>query len=382
MKTSLRRVVLPEHPRPRLRTMSAAVVLRDLRRDYGDREVVRGVSLEVPEGEIFGLLGPNGAGKTTLLSMISTRVRPTAGDAWVFGKHVVRDVHSVRRLLNVAPQEEALYPSLTAAENLAFFAELYGVPRAERARRVAEALEAVELTGRKDDRVSTYSGGMRRRLNLGCALVSGPRLVLLDEPTVAVDPQSRAHIFDAVRALRARGTTIIYTTHYLEEAESLCDRIAIMDEGQIVACGTLPELLAISRATEVIELRLLAAPATVAPLEAVEGVQKVETVGNEIRLFTTRAQHALPRVYRALSAIGHGVVRTRVTPVTLDDLFVALAGKPLRDCRPAEPPSPWSRRCRSCRLPPTRGKGRWPSPATSSVAATRSCAGRATGSRS
>jgi len=311
--------------------MSAAVVLRDLRRDYGDREVVRGVSLEVPEGEIFGLLGPNGAGKTTLLSMISTRVRPTAGDAWVFGKHVVRDVHSVRRLLNVAPQEEALYPSLTAAENLAFFAELYGVPRAERARRVAEALEAVELTGRKDDRVSTYSGGMRRRLNLGCALVSGPRLVLLDEPTVAVDPQSRAHIFDAVRALRARGTTIIYTTHYLEEAESLCDRIAIMDEGQIVACGTLPELLAISRATEVIELRLLAAPATVAPLEAVEGVQKVETVGNEIRLFTTRAQHALPRVYRALSAIGHGVVRTRVTPVTLDDVFLELTGKELRD---------------------------------------------------
>ena len=311
--------------------MSAAVVLRDLRRDYGDREVVRGVSLEVPEGEIFGLLGPNGAGKTTLLSMISTRVRPTSGDAWVHGKHVVHDVHSVRRLLNVAPQEEALYPSLTAAENLAFFAELYGVPRAERARRVAEALEAVELTGRKDDRVSTYSGGMRRRLNLGCALVSGPRLVLLDEPTVAVDPQSRAHIFDAVRALRARGTTIIYTTHYLEEAESLCDRIAIMDEGKIVACGTLPELLATSHATEVIELRLLAAPATVAPLEAVEGVQKVETVGNEIRLFTTRAQHALPRVYRALSAIGHGVVRTRVTPVTLDDVFLELTGKELRD---------------------------------------------------
>src|SRR5262249_18126463 len=289
MKTSVRPFVVPEQPRPQLRAVRSAIVLSDLRREYDGREVVRGVSLDIPEGEIFGLLGPNGAGKTTLLSMISTRVRPTSGDAWVHGKHVVHDVHSVRRLLNVAPQEEALYPSLTAAENLAFFAELYGVPRAERARGVADALEAVELTGRKDDRVSTYSGGMRRRLNLGCALVSGPRLVLLDEPTVAVDPQSRAHIFDAVRALRARGTTIIYTTHYLEEAESLCDRIAIMDEGKIVACGTLPELLATSRATEVIELRLLAAPATVAPLEAVEGVQKVETVGNEIRLFTERA---------------------------------------------------------------------------------------------
>jgi ABC-2 type transport system ATP-binding protein len=331
MKTSLRSVPLSEPRRPKLRAVSSAVVLRDLRREYDGREVVRGVSLEIPEGEIFGLLGPNGAGKTTLLSLISTRLRPTSGDAWVHGKHVVHDVDAVRKLLNVAPQEESLYPSLTAAENLSFFAELYGVPRSERARRVAEALEAVELTGRKDDRVSTYSGGMRRRLNLGCALVTGPRLVLLDEPTVAVDPQSRAHIFDAVRTLRAQGTTILYTTHYLEEAENLCDRIAIMDEGQVVSCGTLAELLAHSRATEVIELRLLTAPDTVAPVEAVEGVQKVETVGNEIRIFTARAQQALPRVYRALSSLGHGVLRTRVTPVTLDDVFLELTGKELRD---------------------------------------------------
>jgi len=280
MKTSVRPLRRPEHPRPQLRAVSSAVVLRDLRRDHGDRQVVRGVSLEIPEGEIFGLLGPNGAGKTTLLSMISTRIRPTSGDAWVHGKHVVHDVNAVRKLLNVAPQEEALYPSLTAEENLAFFAELYGVKRQERSAHVADALEAVGLTGRKDDRVSTYSGGMRRRLNLGCALVSRPHLVLLDEPTVAVDPQSRAHIFDAVRALRARGTTIVYTTHYLEEAENLCDRIAIMDEGQIVACGTLPQLLSRSGATEVIELRLLAPPTTIAPLEAVEGVQKAEAVGN------------------------------------------------------------------------------------------------------
>jgi ABC-2 type transport system ATP-binding protein len=307
------------------------VVLRDLRRDYGDREVVRGVSLEIPEGEIFGLLGPNGAGKTTLLSMISTRIRPTSGDAWVHGKHVVHDIDAARRLLNVAPQEEALYPSLTADENLTFFAELYAVPRAERRRHVAEALEVVGLTSRKDDRVSTYSGGMRRRLNLGCALVSGPRLVLLDEPTVAVDPQSRAHIFDAVRELRARGTTIVYTTHYLEEAENLCDRIAIIDDGRVVACGTLPELLALSNAAEVIDLRLMHPPETVAPLETIDGVRKVESVGNELRIFTTRAQQALPRVYRAVSALGHSIIRTRVTPVTLDDVFLELTGKELRD---------------------------------------------------
>src|SRR5581483_2409990 len=212
--------------RPELRAAPTAVALRDLRREYDGREVVRGISFDIHEGEIFGLVGPNGAGKTTTLSMISTRIRPTSGDVWIYGKHVIRDVRAVRCLLNVAPQEEALYPTLTAVENLAFFAELYGVPSAERAGRIAEALDAVGLTPRKDDRVATYSGGMRRRLNLGCALVSEPRLLLLDEPTASVDPQSRVHIYDAVRMLRARHVTILYTTHYLEEAENLCDRIA------------------------------------------------------------------------------------------------------------------------------------------------------------
>src|SRR6185503_1888918 len=278
-----------------------------------------------------GLLGPNGAGKTTLLSMVSTRLRPTSGDVWVHGKHVVHDVDAARRLLNVAPQEEGLYPSLTGAENLDFFASLYGVAGATRRAAVADALDAVGLAARKDDRVSTYSGGMRRRLNLGCALVTSPRLLLLDEPTVAVDPQSRAHIFDAVRALRARGMTILYTTHHLPEAEGLCDRIAIMDEGRVVACGTLPELLALSRASEVIELRLLQPLETTAPIEAIDGVRTVDAVGHELRIFTSRAQQVLSRVYRTVANLGHGVVRTRVTPVTLDDVFLELTGKGLRD---------------------------------------------------
>ena len=330
MKMAVHPLRAPDRALPQPVAASSAVVLDGLRREYDGYEVVRGVSLEVREGEIFGLLGPNAAGKTTLLSMISTRIRPSSGDAWVYGKHVVADVDAVRRLLNVAPQEEALYPSLTGDENLSFFAELYGVPRAERRRRVADALEVVGLAARKDDRVNTYSGGMRRRLNLGCALVSDPRLILLDEPTVAVDPQSRAHIFDAVRALRARGTTILYTTHYLEEAENLCDRIAIMDEGRVVACGTLPELLSRSNATEVIELRLLHPPETTAPIEVLDGVRKVEVIGNDLRVFTSRAQVTLPRIYRAMATLGH-IVRTRVTPVTLDDVFMELTGKELRD---------------------------------------------------
>jgi len=330
MKPSVRSVWDAGH-RPDLRPVSDAVVLRDVRRTYDAREVVCGVSLEIREGEIFGLLGPNGAGKTTLLSIVSTRIRPSSGDVWVYGKHVVHDVDAARRLLNVAPQEEAVYPDLTAAENLAFFAELYGVPRAERCRRVADALDVVGLAARQHDRVTTYSGGMRRRLNLGCALVTGPRVVLLDEPTVAVDPQSRAHIFDAVRKLRASGTTIVYTTHYLEEAESLCDRIAIMDEGRVVAAGTLAELLSRSHATEVIELRLAHAPTSVGALESVDGVRKVEAIGNEVRIFTSRAQHVLPRIYRAAQLVGRAILQTRVTPVTLDDVFLELTGKELRD---------------------------------------------------
>lgn len=310
--------------------MSAALVTKNLRRSYDGREAVRGISLEVNEGEIFGLLGPNGAGKTTTLSMISTRIWPTSGDAWVFGKHVVRDVHAARRLLNVAPQEEALYPELTGQENLEFFARLYGVPRQERPARVEEALEAVELSGRRHDLVRTYSGGMRRRLNLGCALVSSPRLVLLDEPTVGVDPQSRVHIFQAVRRLREQGVTILYTTHYLQEAEDLCDRIAIIDEGQVVALGTLAELLGLSAATEVIELRFEEPLREEAALAALAGVQRVESSGSLVRLFAAHAEPVLAALC-GRSVISQPIIQIRVTPVSLETIFIELTGKELRD---------------------------------------------------
>jgi ABC-2 type transport system ATP-binding protein len=311
-------------------SVAAAVVTKELRRSYNEREAVCGISMEVREGEIFGLLGPNGAGKTTTLSMISTRLRPTSGDAWVFGKHVVREVHAARRLLNVAPQEEALYPELTGQENLEFFARLYGVPRAERAQRVQEALAAVELTNRRGDRVRTYSGGMRRRLNLGCALVSGPRLVLLDEPTVGVDPQSRVHIFEAVRELRSRGVTILYTTHYLEEAEDLCDRIAIVDEGKIVALGTLSELLSLSSSSEVIELRF-SEPVTIpVSVEETPAVQRVEPSGSLVRLYVSRAEPVLATLCGE-NLFARPIVQISVTPVSLETIFIELTGKELRD---------------------------------------------------
>jgi len=310
--------------------MAAAVVTEELRRTYEGREAVRGISLTIPEGEIFGLLGPNGAGKTTTLSMISTRIRPTSGDAWVCGKHVVKEVHRARRFLNVAPQEEAHYPTLTAEENLQFFARLYGVPAAERAALVEKALAVVELQGRRHDRVGTFSGGMRRRLNLGCALVSGPRVVLLDEPTVGVDPQSRAHIFDAVRRLREEGLTILYTTHYLAEAEELCDRIGVIDEGKIVALGTIPELLAGSRTREVVELRF---PTAISQLQIVEDhpeVEKVEFHGPLVRVYARHAQALLATVC-APGALDMELVQIKVTPVSLETIFMEITGKELRD---------------------------------------------------
>ena len=332
MSTALSTISVSDvDPPPSVGLAPPAIVLRDLRRSFDGREVLSGVSLDIRESEIFGLLGPNGAGKTTTLSIVSTRIRPTSGAAWILGKHVVDDVHAVRRLLNVAPQEEALYPALTGEENLRFFAKLYGVPRSARKARVDAALEAIALTSRKDDRVSTYSGGMRRRLNLGCALVSGPRVLLLDEPTVGVDPQSRRHIFEAIRGLRATGMTILYTTHYLEEAEELCDRIAILDEGRIVALGTLPDLLGLSHAKEVIDLRLAQPPGSVAAVEALEGVLNVEVVGTEVRIFTAHATSVLARVCGAQPVLDQPIVQTRVSAVTLSDVFIELTGKELRD---------------------------------------------------
>ena len=310
--------------------MPAAVVTQDLRRTYDGREAVRGISLEIAEGEIFGLLGPNGAGKTTTLSMISTRIRPTSGDAWVFGKHVVKEVHRARRFLNVAPQEEAHYPTLTAEENLQFFARLYGVPRGERAERVEQALAAVELQGRRGDRVGTFSGGMRRRLNLGCALVSGPKVVLLDEPTVGVDPQSRAHIFEAVRKLRDDGLTILYTTHYLAEAEELCDRIGVIDEGRIVALGTIPELLAGSKTREVIELRFPREMRSLPIVEEHEATEKVEFHGPLVRIYARHAEPLLAAVC-APGALDEEIVQIKVTPVSLETIFMEITGKELRD---------------------------------------------------
>ena len=219
------------------------LTLRDVRKSFGTTVAVDELSLTVRRGEVLGLLGPNGAGKSTTVSLAVGLLAPDSGSVVIEGLGDPQRP-SVRRRVGVAPQSLALYDLLTAEENLHFFGEVYGVASAERAARVAWCLGFVELTERRGDRVGTYSGGMKRRLNLAAALVHQPDLLLLDEPTVGVDPQSRNKIFENIEALHRHGRTVIYTTHYMEEAERLCDRIAIVDAGRLLALGTLQELLA------------------------------------------------------------------------------------------------------------------------------------------
>lgn len=215
----------------------------DVRKQYGPVEAVRGVSFQVHDGEMFGLLGPNGAGKTTLLSIISSLLEPTSGTVTLLGSPLVRSDRNVRRQIGIVPQELALYGELTARENLLFVGKLYDITGEELKRRVDEVLEIIGLKERANHQARTFSGGMQRRLNLGMALVHKPKLLLLDEPTTGVDPQSRNHIFEGVRRLNSEGLTIIYTSHYMEEVQTLCPRIGIMDHGQLIACDTIDNLL-------------------------------------------------------------------------------------------------------------------------------------------
>lgn len=220
----------------------ALVTVRRLTKRFGDRTAVDNISFEIRSGEIFGLLGPNGAGKSTTVNILSTYLPPDSGDVMIAGLSV-RDGMDVKRRVGVAPQEIALYDDLTALENLNFFARLYDLPRAERKARAQEVLVQVGLTDRAREPVKGFSGGMKRRLNLALGILHRPAFLMLDEPTVGVDPQSREKIFEIIRELRDAGATLLYTTHYMEEAEQLCDRIAIIDDGRIIAMGTLEELL-------------------------------------------------------------------------------------------------------------------------------------------
>ncbi len=220
------------------------IEIRNLEKSYSNVNALRGLNLTVKPGEIFGLLGPNGAGKTTLISILAGLVKPTQGECLIEKKSIFRQTREVKKIIGLVPQELSLYASLTGKENLNFFGRMYGVKGKALQEKVSSLLDFAGLKEKKDELVRTYSGGMKRRLNLVCGLVHSPTYIFLDEPTVGVDPQSREHIFHNIRHLKEEGICILYTTHYIEEAEKLCDRVAIMDEGRIIAIGSINDLLA------------------------------------------------------------------------------------------------------------------------------------------
>ena len=305
-----------------------ALSVEALSKHYGDTEAVSQVSFDVRQGEVFGLLGLNGAGKTTLISMLAAERRPSAGDALLLGRSINHDRYVVRQMIGVAPQEVALYPMLTAAENLRFFGRIYGVRGAELAGRVEQLLNFVGLQQRANDRVGTFSGGMKRRLNLAVALVHRPKLILLDEPTAGVDPQSREEILNLVRGLRDDGNAILYTTHHMDEAEVLCDRLGILNQGKLVAVGTFDALLRNLDFSEVIELKGLPARADLRPLHALRGVCRIERSDGMVRLFVKRAADFLEPLQRIIGR--DRSTRIRIAPVSLDNLFLHLTSREVR----------------------------------------------------
>jgi ABC-2 type transport system ATP-binding protein len=299
---------------------------------YGDLRAVDGVSFEVRKGELYGLLGPNGAGKTTTMSMLSGLLQPDEGRIFFDGVELASDPIRIKAQLGVVPQETALYDTLSARENLRFWAGLYGLAGADLDRAVERALELVGLTGRAKDQVRTFSGGMKRRLNLALGLVHGPRAVLMDEPTVGIDPQARANILDAVRAVAAAGTTVVYTTHYLEEAETLCDRVAIIDHGRILAEGTVDELkrrvsekeiLTVSGSFEVEDAR--------SRLAALPGVQVVAAQPGKVVLSVAGPGKAALDVLSGVLASGLDLDGVSIQPPSLNSVFLDLTGRELRD---------------------------------------------------
>jgi ABC-2 type transport system ATP-binding protein len=302
----------------------------DLHKRYGAEVALDGVSFQVPEGEVFGLLGPNGAGKTTLLSIVSCLLEPTGGEVRLLGRRVSPADQEARRVIGIVPQELAVYEGLTARENLHFFGELYGLPRRALRLRVDEILAAVGLTDRANDRVQHFSGGMKRRLNLGAALVHGPRLLLLDEPTVGVDPQSRNHIFEEVRRLNSAGLTVVYTSHYMEEVEALCRRVGIMDRGKLLACEALPSLLHQMRG--LVRFRVSGLPSGLRErLKGLPDCALRERDGRALELECGDVKGTLVRLVGLLTEAGVELLHLETEEPNLERVFLHLTGRALRD---------------------------------------------------
>ena len=334
--------------------MQTMVETRNLRKTYrradgSSLEAVKGVDLEIRQGEIFSLLGPNGAGKTTTISMISGLVAPTEGDATIGGYSITRQPIEAKRLMGFVPQEIALYPELSARQNLFFFGRMYGLGGKALSQRVDELLEFIDLADRQNDRIDTFSGGMKRRVNIAAGLLHNPRLIYMDEPTVGIDPQSRRRILDTVKLLRdEHGMTVLYTTHLMEEAQELSDRVGIMDHGEIIAMGTQAELT--QQVGEDDRLEITSGDQEIGQLlieriqQETAGVTRIlysppeqfgdqsnESTPARLTIFAKRGRTALPLIIQTLAAAGVDIQSVHVREPDLEAVFLALTGRALRD---------------------------------------------------
>lgn len=314
--------------------MGSALVLecRDLRKSFGDIHAVKGVGFHIAEGETYGLLGPNGAGKTTTISMVTGLLEKDAGEVLVDGKALTTTSVAAKREIGLVPQDLAIYPDLSARENLVFFGKLYDMSAKTLNDRVGEVLEIIGLTDRAGDRAGEFSGGMKRRLNIGIGLLHKPRLLLLDEPTVGVDPQSRNAILESVERLSEEGMAVLYTTHYMEEAERLCDRVGIIDHGEIKAEGIRRELVELVGEHD--RVRLEATGRTEAAVQALMGLGYIKQAGvrdGGIEMVVDNAGEWLAEILAKVSAAGVTISSVDVEEPNLESVFLHLTGRALRD---------------------------------------------------
>ena len=314
--------------------MANILEVNNLVKNYGEFQAVKGISFSIKEGEIFSLLGPNGAGKTTTISMLSTLYAPTSGDATIAGHSVTKSPMAVRNAIGVVPQDLALYEDLTARENLTFWGQMYGLSGTALKNRVEEVLGQIGLVDKAKDRVKTYSGGMKRRVNIGVGLLHKPKLLFMDEPTVGIDPQSRRAILDTVKDLNKQGMTVLYTTHYMEEAEELSNRVGIIDHGELIAIGTQKELTRQVGETETLVLHIGEnedPEALVASFKGIKGILEANAINHEISVITHSAADVMAPVVSKANERGIKIHSIDIREPNLEAVFLHLTGRALRD---------------------------------------------------
>ena len=310
--------------------MMKMLEIKKLYKDYGNHVAVDGIDLKIEKGQIYGILGPNGAGKSTTIGMICGLIKKTSGE--VIYEEDTNKIRKWKQNIGIVPQDFALYFDLTAEENISFFCSLYGFKGQDLKDRTAKTLDFVGLTDVKDKRTLEFSGGMKRRLNIGCAIAHSPKLIIMDEPTVGIDPQSRNHILESVKRLREEGATIIYTSHYMQEVDDICDRIAIIDNGHIIAEGTSEELKELVENKNTIILTVnKKVNGLEDKLKEITGVEKVIFSDNEYKISTLKSSNLIAKLVTAISENGGDIKNIVNQETSLETVFLALTGKNLRE---------------------------------------------------